>query len=330
MIGLHSNIAIAPRARPIRPPVASCLRPAGAGAVLRMTPGAQGPLSEQRNPDRLQAADPFLEAVRSPSGRVDVLGAALALVLDARPEADVEALRATCEGWGRRVSRRIAHAGARSDALAGTLLLTRFLFEEQGFSGDSETPHDPANCELDLVFERRLGLPITLGLLMVEVGKRAGLPLSGINFPGRFLVGLAGGPRLMLFDPFRGGRLVLPEDCQGLLDSVQGGRLKLRREFLRPCAPERFVERLLNNLKRAYLRRSDPHSAIRVQGRVVDLRPGDVGPLQERARLAFQVGRHEDALRDLQKAVVMAGEEPQGRVVRRQLEQVRRWIAAMR
>ena len=295
-----------------------------------MSPGASGPLSEEKDQQVLQLDDPFLAAVRCPSRRVDVLGAALALVLDARPDADVAALRCQIDDWADRVSRRIRHAGVADDPLAGMLLLSRFLYEEQCFAGDSETPHDPANCELDLVFERRLGLPITLGLILIETGKRAGLPLSGINFPGRFLVGLAGGPRLLLFDPFRGGRLVLPEDCQGLLDTVQGGRMKLRHEFLQPCPPERFVERLLNNLKRAYLRRSEVHAAIRAQGRIVDLRPGEVAPLQERARLSFQIGRHEEALDDLEKAVVMAGDAPQGRVVRRQLEQVRRWIAAMR
>jgi len=295
-----------------------------------MSSGAPGPLSEERDREVLSSVDPFLEAVRCPSGRVDVLRAVLSLVLDARPDVDVDEIATTLDRWGASVSRRIAHAGVSDDPLAAMLLLNRFFFEEQSFSGDSETPHDPANCELDLVMERRQGLPITLGLLLIEVGKRAGLPLSGINFPGRFLVGLAGGPRLLLFDPFRGGRLVLPEDCQGLLDSVQDGRLRLRNEFLQPCAPERFVERLLNNLKRAYQRRTDLQSAIRVQGRIIDLRPGDVAPLQERARLAFQVGRHDEALKDLQKAVVMAGDAPQGQVVRRQLEQVRRWITAMK
>lgn len=286
--------------------------------------------AEEAGPKLLSASDPFLDAVRDRSGCIDVLGAALAIVLDTRPDADVGAVRATIEAWGRRVSRRIRHAGVADDALAGTLLLKRFLFEEMELCGDSRSPHDPANCELDLVIARRLGLPITLGLLMVEVGKRAGLPLHGINFPGRFLVGLATVPRVTLFDPFRGGRLVLPEECQGLLDSVRGGGARLRQEFLRPCEPRRFVERLLNNLKRAHLRRSDPFAAIRVQGRIVDLRPGEVPPLQERARLAFQVGRHEDALSDLEVAVRLARDDSSAHQVRRQLEQVRRWINAMR
>jgi regulator of sirC expression with transglutaminase-like and TPR domain len=294
-----------------------------------MAPGGSIPFFEERDQQLLLDEDPFLETVACPSGRVDVLTAALAIVQDARPETDVDAIRATIDDWGRRLSRRIRHADAQDDALAGMLLLNRFIFEEQGFSGDTETPHDPANCELDLVFERRLGQPVTLGLIQIEVGKRAGLPLHGINFPGRFLVGLATAPRMMLFDPFRGGRLVLPEDCQGLLDSLKGGQSRLRREFLTPCRPERLVERLLNTLKRAYLTRSDPFSAIRVQGRVVDLRPGQAAPLQERARLAFQVGRHDEALSDLETAMDLAKDEATTKLVRRQLDQVRRWIAAM-
>lgn len=274
--------------------------------------------------------DPFVRAVRCPSGRVDVLGAALALVRDARPDAAVELVEeALCE-WGERLSRRIARQEARTEPLTGVLLLNRLLFEEEGFSGDSESPHDPGNTELDLVLERRKGLPLTLGLLMIEVGKRAGLPLHGISFPGRFLVGLATAPRALLFDPFRGGRLVLPEECQGLLDGITRPGLRLRPEFLAPCPPDRFVERMLTNLKHAYLRKAQVDAAIRVQGRHCDLRPDQPAPLQELARLRFQVGRHEEALADLERAAMLARDEATARAVARQLDQVRRWIQAMR
>jgi regulator of sirC expression with transglutaminase-like and TPR domain len=274
--------------------------------------------------------DPFVRAVRCPSGRVDVLGAALALVHDARPDANVAIVRETLNEWGMRLSRRILHHDARGELLTATLLLNRLLFEEEGFSGDSESPHEPANTELDLVLERRKGLPLTLGLLMVEVGKRAGLPLYGISFPGRFLVGLATAPRALLFDPFRGGRLVLPEECQGLLDGVTRPGLRLRPEFLAPCPPDRFVERMLTNLKHAYLRQAQIDAAIRVQGRLCDLRPDQPAPFQERARLRFQVGRHEEAVIDLERAALLATDDPSRRAVARQLDQVRRWIQAMR
>jgi regulator of sirC expression with transglutaminase-like and TPR domain len=278
----------------------------------------------------LPARDPFLRAVRCASGRVDILGAALALVLDARPDADVAAIERSLADWGRRLSRRIAHEQARGELLTSTLLLNRLLFEEEGFAGDSESPHDPANTELDLVLSRRRGLPLTLGLLMVEVGKRAGLPLYGISFPGRFLVGLATAPRALLFDPFRSGRLVLPEECQGLLDGVTRPGLRLRPEFLAPCPADRFVERMLTNLKHAYLRKAQIDAAIRVQGRICDLRPDQPAPLQERARLRFQVGRHDEALADLELATTLASDESSRRAVARQLDQVRRWVQAMR
>lgn len=279
---------------------------------------------------RAKSRDPFVRAVRCPSGRVDVLGAALALVLDARPDADTSVIRESISEWGVRLSRRIAREGARGELLTGTLLLNRLLYEEEGFSGDTESPHDPANTELDLVLERRKGLPLTLGLLMVEVGKRAGLPLYGISFPGRFLIGLATAPRALLFDPYRGGGLVLPEECQGLLDGVARPSLRLRPEFLAACPPDRLVERMLTNLKHAYLRKAQVEAAVRVQGRVCDLRPEKPAPLQERARLLFQVGRHEEALGDLERAVTLARDEGELRAASRQLDQVRRWMQAMR
>jgi regulator of sirC expression with transglutaminase-like and TPR domain len=282
---------------------------------------------QQSSPEPL---DPFLRAIRCPSGRIDVLDAALAIVLDARPDADVESVRFDLEAWGERVSRRIRSAGAEGEPLTGALLLNRLLFEEEGFAGDTDDPHDPANSLLDEVISRRKGLPITLGLVMVEVGKRAGLPLHGISFPGRFLVGLATTPRAVLFDPFRGGRLVLPEECQGILDAFQRPALRLRPEFLRACPADRFVERILTNLKHACLRKADIDGAIRAQGRICDLRPAEPEPLQERARLCFQAGRHEDAIRDLELAVRLARDEAALRAASRQLEQVRRWMQAMR
>lgn len=277
-----------------------------------------------------QPIDPFLAAIRCPSGRVDVLEAVLALVLDSRPDAELDSVRRQLDDWGNRLSRRIAAGGHQSEPLSGTLLLTKLLFEEEGFSGDTDDPHDPANSHLDEVIARRKGLPITLGLIMVEVGKRAGLPLHGISFPGRFLVGLATAPRMMLFDPFRAGRLVLPEECQGILDAFERPALRLRPEFLRACPPERFIERVVTNLKHAWLRKAEMEGALRAQARLCDLRPADASPLQERARLAFQAGRHEEALRDLEAARLLARDDASARSVAKQLDRVRRWTDAMR
>jgi regulator of sirC expression with transglutaminase-like and TPR domain len=286
-------------------------------------------LPDGRHELRVQAdRDPFRDAVRCPSGRVDVLEAVLALALDARPDADVHAVRDAIEEWGERLSRRIRHAGARDEPLTGVLLLNRLLFDEEGFAGDPVTPHDPANAQLDLVLERRRGLPILLALLMVLVGKRAGLPLFGVAFPGRFLVGLAVPPRAVLFDPHQRGRLLSRADCADLLESLTGVRQRVRRDHVAPCSDRRLVERLLSNLKQAYLREGDLAAAVRVQARVVDLRPDEASPLQERAWLHFQAGRHEEALVDLEAAARLIRDDTAATDLRRQLEHVRRWIAA--
>jgi len=123
---------------------------------------------------------------------------------------------------------------------------------------------------------------------------------------------------------------VLPEECQGILDAFQRPALRLRPEFLRPCPPDRFVERILTNLKHAFLRRADIDGAIRTQARVCDLRPDQPEPLQELARLCFQAGRHDDAVRHLELAVRLARDESALRAASRQLDHVRRWMQAMR
>jgi regulator of sirC expression with transglutaminase-like and TPR domain len=281
-------------------------------------------------PQPVESVDPFLAAIRCPSGRVDVFEAALALIRDTRPDADVQDVRRSLDQWGQRLSRRIRAHQVEAEPLTGTLLLSRLLFEEEGFTGDVDDPHDPANSHLDEVLLRRKGLPITLGLVMVEVGKRAGLPLHGVSFPGRFLVGLATTPRATLFDPFRGGVLVLPEECQGILDALERPALRLRPEFLAPCPPERFIERIVTNLKHAWLRKADIEGALRAQARLCDLHPDDPAPLQEHARLAFQAGRHAAAVVDLERALRLSREEASVRSVTKQLDNVRRWMQAMR
>jgi regulator of sirC expression with transglutaminase-like and TPR domain len=271
-----------------------------------------------------EPADPFLRAVRCPSGRVSLVDACLALVLDARPDADVDGVRDALDTWGARLSRRLRHAGVSDEPFTGALMLSRMLFEEEGFHGDADTPLDPGNGELDRVVERRRGLPITLAIVHSEVGRRAGLPVHVASYPTRLLVAVAVAPRPILFDPFREGRLVLPEECQGLVEHSHDV-VRLKPELTAPCPPRRLLERLLTSLKHAYLRQADIESAIRVQSRAVDLRPEAATPLTELARLEVQAGRLEDALRDLERAADLVQDQHAVAAVRRQLEQVRRW-----
>jgi regulator of sirC expression with transglutaminase-like and TPR domain len=124
----------------------------------------------------------------------------------------------------------------------------RLLAKQEGFAGNRAEYDDPDNSMLDLVLERRTGLPILLSVVYVEVGRRAGIELAGVGLPGHYVVGhFAASPPLLL-DPFSGGRIVTGE---------------VHRSDVRPWGAHETAMRMLNNLVRSYAVRGDIGRAIR-------------------------------------------------------------------
>jgi regulator of sirC expression with transglutaminase-like and TPR domain len=140
--------------------------------------------------------------------------------------------------------------------------LNRLLFGEEGFRGNAGSYYDPRNSYLNEVIERRLGIPITLALIYVEVGRRAALPLSGVGFPGHFLVAYEAEPRLFV-DPFNCGRLLSRTDLQQLLLQMYGNSARLEPTHLTASTPRQFLARMVTNLYVAYERAGDAPRARR-------------------------------------------------------------------
>jgi regulator of sirC expression with transglutaminase-like and TPR domain len=141
-------------------------------------------------------------------------------------------------------------------------VMNALLFGEEGFRGNGSAYYDPRNSYLNQVIDRRLGIPITLSLVYQEVGKRAGLPLSGVGFPAHFLVAYEAEPRLFV-DPFNCGRLVSRDNLQQLLYERFGNSARLEPAHLAPTLPRQILERVVTNLKVAYDRAADAHRSQR-------------------------------------------------------------------
>lgn len=150
-----------------------------------------------------------------------------------------------------RIDELAAGAPASADALAS------YLFVERGFLGNSVDYGDPRNSYLDDVLDRRLGLPITLSVLMIEVGRRRGIALAGVGMPGHFLVRSDAN---RFFDPFHGGERLDVEGCQERFAETQGSAPFLP-EFLDPVGAHAILARMLANLVRTHVAR-DPASAV--------------------------------------------------------------------
>ncbi len=134
--------------------------------------------------------------------------------------------------------------------------LARYLFGDLGFAGNRSEYYDWRNSCLDQVLSRRTGIPITLAVVMIEVGRRIGVQLVGVGMPAHFLVGVRDEPD-RYFDAFDGGRELAPADARALFEQVTGSRAGWRPTHLDPTPNREIVVRILNNLKAVFARQRD-------------------------------------------------------------------------
>jgi regulator of sirC expression with transglutaminase-like and TPR domain len=214
----------------------------------------------------------FSQLVRRPPDDVPLDEAALVIAAHAHPDLDVAGALAELDGLAAAVR------GDTADNVAAA------LFGEGGFAGNTVDYGDPRNSYLDDVLARRLGIPITLSVVMIEVGRRAGVSLYGVGMPGHFLV-QAAGDHDVWFDPFHGGRRLDERGCRELYEQTHT-EPPFSRELLRAVDTRHVLRRMLANLQQTLMRR-DPESlawVVRLRLRFPELLPG------ERRQLAGVLG----------------------------------------
>ncbi|TME21247.1 MAG: hypothetical protein E6I75_31275, partial [Chloroflexi bacterium] len=180
--------------------------------------------------------------------QIDLARAALLIAAEEYPDLEPRHYLDQLDRLGQALRARLVHESAPERQIAA---LNALLFGEEGFRGNEASYYDPRNSYLNQVLDRRLGLPITLALIYVEVGRRARLPLSGVGFPAHFLVVYEAEPRLLV-DPFNCGRLLSASDCQQLLWQAFGSSARLEPGQLAVSPPREILARLISNLKVAY------------------------------------------------------------------------------
>jgi regulator of sirC expression with transglutaminase-like and TPR domain len=192
----------------------------------------------------MDATRRLAEIMALPEPRIPLDEAALLVAAHAHPGLDVDAELARIDEHA---------AGVRDPTLTGVV---RHLFRDLGFIGNTDDYYDPRNSFLDDVISRRTGIPITLSLLTMEVGRRIGVPLWGVGMPGHFLLRDKVDPTVFI-DPFSGGRLLDVRGCAQLFRRIQGPASRLDPAFLDPVPRDHIVGRLLGNLRIIYAQRGD-------------------------------------------------------------------------
>ncbi len=200
--------------------------------------------------------------------------------------------------------------------------LSEYLFDELKFAGNHTNYHDPRNSFLNDVMERRKGIPISLSLLYMEVGKRAGVPILGIGMPGHFIVRHRDEPEVFV-DPFHGGILLSVAECKERLKQVTQGALEWDSDFLKPVSGRAFIARMLRNLKLVYLQRRNYERVLATIDRVIALLPQDAVEFRDRGVVNYRLGNFEEALEDLHVYVTSGAAVPDEVTVQRLIDQIR-------
>lgn len=239
----------------------------------------------------------FARAVDRADDQVDLARAALLVAREEYGQLPVEPYLARLDQLAEDVKDRLDDESAPLIVLQE---LIQVLFERHGFEGNRQAYYDPRNSFLSDVLDRRKGVPLTLGILMLEVGWRLGLPLEGVNFPGHFLVRFRGESVSLLADPFDGGTIRFEDQAQELLDRVYGGMVRVRPSFLQAAGRRDMLVRLLTNLKGVYMNVDDHPRALAAVERILVIHPTAAGEIRDRGMLLAHMGRTEEALAQLE------------------------------
>ena len=186
-----------------------------------------------------------LEALLKRDGELPLEEASLLIAEALMPWIDTEDSLRLLNDWGRELSRRMAAAPSSESSEASVTLLIDYLHGELGFDGNTQDYYNHENSLLPCVLESLKGLPLTLTLLYLFVGARAGIVIHGVNLPGHFIARCGE----IYFDPFHSGRILSIADCADILARQQ---IELSDEHLENPESRQILARLLANLSHAY------------------------------------------------------------------------------
>jgi len=258
----------------------------------------------------------FRAAVDRPEEAVDLGYAALTIGLSLNPHLDIPAYLQRIDQLAREVAERRDPAGDVYHSLAA---LNHVLFRQHGFDGNRDDYYDPRNSFLSEVLDRKIGIPITLCVLYMEVARRISVPVEGIGFPGHFLVKCSAGEEAIFIDPFHRGEVKITEDLGQMLEKLYGRKVALRPQFLEAAGKKQILKRMLVNLKAIYLRNNSVGEALSIFDHLIILDPAGAEEIRDRGSLYLHMGCFRQAREDFDAYLRLAPNAHDAEMVREQI-----------
>jgi regulator of sirC expression with transglutaminase-like and TPR domain len=241
-----------------------------------------------------------------------LFGGAVAIASGEYPGLRAEPLSAHLDALAHEVSREVGPDESRVEQLAA---LVDVLAHRHGFEGNSSDYANPKNSYLNDVLATRRGIPISLGLVYLEVARRTGIALHGVAYPGHFLVASRDGDELYVLDPFHKGRSLHQRELVALLHRFAPG-VPYQHTLLDETPPRPILFRMLSNLKKLYVDRKDLQRALRTLDLMLLVAPDHPAELRARAQVHRDMGQPGRALEDVEQALLVSPESPDAPALR--------------
>ncbi|MBI3654360.1 MAG: transglutaminase family protein [Acidobacteria bacterium] len=262
----------------------------------------------------------FTESISRSENDIPLAEAALLIAAEEYPRLDVALYLEKLERLGDRVRERAAQAQNALEVLA---CLNTSLFDELGFQGNRENYYDPRNSFLNEVIDRRIGIPITLSVVYIEVARQSGFALHGIGLPGHFIVGYLQPPENLFIDVFNGGRLLGENALADLVAGMSGGKLAFHPSQLLPVTKKQIITRMLANLLGIYSGSQDYSRAVATIERILILMPESLAHQRDYGLLLAQLGKTSKAIEQLETYLQQMPEATDAETITEQIKKLK-------
>ncbi|MEA5594588.1 SirB1 family protein [Rivularia sp. UHCC 0363] len=261
----------------------------------------------------------FRDEIQQPDEHINLVKAALYIAQEEYFDLDIEEYINAIEAMAIELEERLP---LENYPLKIIQCINQYFYDDLAFTGNKENYYDPRNSFLNDVIERRVGIPITLALLYIEVARRIDFPMIGIGMPGHFLI-RPDIPEVEIFvDAFNNGEIMFLQDCQERLNQIYQQNVTLKPEFLAPVTNRQFLARMLTNLKYIYLKQQELEKALLCVERILLLFPNATLEIRDRGLLSYQTGRFNQASLDLQAYLLQVPDAQDASTIRRLLAQM--------
>jgi regulator of sirC expression with transglutaminase-like and TPR domain len=235
--------------------------------------------------------------------------AALALAALGRPRVPLDRYRRHLDTLGDELGHIATGCESLTDRVAA---LNNVLVDKHGYAGDQLNYDDLQNANLIRVIDRKKGLPVALGILYLHTARTQGWSISGLAFPGHFLLRLDEGGERLVLDPFHEGAVRATHELRDLLKAMSGNDAELRPEHYAEVSDREILLRLQNNIKLRLIQQKDPAGAEAVVARMLMLAPEQTALWWETGVLNAQAGQLHAAIDAIERFIELDG-RPQPR-----------------